>query len=784
MHRRIDAAFGRHPPEWANRSIRGIMNRSLWFWPESIRNRPIATRLLFSILLVSFFFTLGTTVLQLYLDYRTDMGVIDQRLKQIEDSYLKSLAKGTWDLDEQSLRLQLEGILQLQDIRYLEIWTEFGQLLSKAGVPGSQMVQNHQFPLKYQYRDRIHSVGTLEVVVTLEGVFARLRKKLLLILGTQAVKIFCMSAFILMIFQTLVTRHLATMADYARQFSLDRLDQPLRLKRRVKNGPAGDEIDAVVNAFNEMRVNLIQDINRRLQAEEQLKKSEQRYRLLINAMNDGLIVIDTGGIITFVNPKICNLLGREASALVGAELSSLFDDANREILKTELRKRKEGGNLPYELAFNRSDGSQFPTLVSPQGLTDEKGIFIGSMAVVTDITQQKRSEEELRRIRNFLDNIVNSMPSALVCVDLENRVMLWNKECERITGCSVASAHGRYLTEVLPQLNRQLERIQAAVLQKQRQPAQKVSWPTAEGPRYFNILIYPLIANGLEGAVIRLDDITETVRMEEIMIQTEKMISVGGLTAGVAHELNNPLGAILNGAQNVIRRLSPGLGKNQEAAAECGIDLQKMQAYLDRRQILLFLNGIKEAGERANRIMSNMLQFARKSDSEKKPCQLTSLMERAIELANNDYSLKKDFDFRHIEIVRDYETDMPVVPAVATEIEQVFLNLLRNAAQAMAERKNSLPPRIILRLGQEKTMARIVIEDNGGGMDETTRLRVFDPFFTTKPVGRGTGLGLSVSYMIITHNHQGSMEVESIPGKGTRFLIRLPLMSIESGEAV
>ncbi|MBT4639455.1 MAG: PAS domain-containing sensor histidine kinase, partial [Deltaproteobacteria bacterium] len=109
------------------------------------------------------------------------------------------------------------------------------------------------------------------------------------------------------------------------------------------------------------------------------------------------------------------------------------------------------------------------------------------------------------------------------------------------------------------------------------------------------------------------------------------------------------------------------------------------------------------------------------------------------------------------------------------EIEQVVLNVLNNAAWAMANEKRDAPPQIMVRICSEKSLVKIEIEDNGPGMDAETRRRVFEPFFTTKPVGEGTGLGLSVSYMIITNNHKGTMEVQSEKGKGSRFIIRLPL---------
>jgi len=151
------------------------------------------------------------------------------------------------------------------------------------------------------------------------------------------------------------------------------------------------------------------------------------------------------------------------------------------------------------------------------------------------------------------------------------------------------------------------------------------------------------------------------------------------------------------------------------------------------------------------------------------------LIENVLELAGKDYNLKKKYDFRNIKIIRDFDSDLPLVTCTETEVEQVVLNLLNNAAWAMAIAKKDAPPQITLRVNAENRMARIEIEDNGPGMEEAVRSKIFEPFFTTKSVGEGTGLGLSVSYMIITNNHQGTMEVASEPGKGTRFIIQLPL---------
>jgi len=259
-----------------------------------------------------------------------------------------------------------------------------------------------------------------------------------------------------------------------------------------------------------------------------------------------------------------------------------------------------------------------------------------------------------------------------------------------------------------------------------------------------------------------------------MMVQTEKMMSVGGLAAGMAHEINNPLSAVLQGCQNILRRLSAGLPANNQTAQALGVSLDTINAYLEQRGILGFLEGIREAGSRATRIVSDMLAFSRRSDTQFAPASLEEMLETVVRLVSSDYDLRKRYDFRRIEIERDYDPRLGEVYCDRIEIEQVFLNVVKNAAQAMAGGGSPPPHRITLRTREEGNSARVEIEDNGPGMDEETCKRVFEPFFTTKPVGIGTGLGLSVSYFIVTEHHGGSISVSSTPGQGTCFTIRLP----------
>ena len=390
--------------------------------------------------------------------------------------------------------------------------------------------------------------------------------------------------------------------------------------------------------------------------------------------------------------------------------------------------------------------------------------------------KRKQTEEEMRYLRHLLSNIVNSMPSVLVGVDANGKVIQWNKEAENATGITSKEAQGRRLNNVFPQLAGEMENVRQAILNHQPQKNEKVVQKNNGETRYLDVTVYPLITNSVKGAVIRIDDVTERTHIEEMIIQSEKMMSVGGLAAGMAHEINNPLGIILQGIQNTLRRLSPQFGKNRQFAKECGTDLEAIRSYLKKRNIFQYLQGIQEAGIRASKIVNNMLSFSRRRDPNIIPIDINLLLDKMIELASNDYNLKKKYDFRHINIIRDYDPTLTHVPCSPTEIEQVVLNLLKNSAHAISEKnREAYTPYIKIQTRKEQDYAAIVVEDNGPGMDAEIRKRIFEPFYTTKTVGRGTGLGLSVSYFIITKNHKGSISVDSEPDKGTKFVIRLPL---------
>lgn len=393
-----------------------------------------------------------------------------------------------------------------------------------------------------------------------------------------------------------------------------------------------------------------------------------------------------------------------------------------------------------------------------------------------EVQVRSKIEKKLTGFQNYLNSIIDSMPSALIALDEQLYVTQWNQEASALSGTRLDEALNQPIFLAFEPLKPYLPQLKATVEQHTVERIERVTWIKDDEPKHYALTFYPLMGGAGRGVVIRIDDITQRLSLEEMMVQSEKMLSVGGLAAGMAHEINNPLGAILHNVQNIRRRLSADLPKNQEHAEQVGVELETVNRYLQSREVPQLLDGIQQAGARAAKIVTHMLSFSRRSNRQMAPCDLPALIDQAVEIAGNDFDLTIGFDFKGQAIIRQFDPLLGPVPGTANELEQVLLNLLKNAAQAIHLREDdSEPGRIILRTRLNPPWAEIQVEDNGIGMSENVRKRTFEPFFTTKEIGQGTGLGLSVSYFIITNNHKGQMEVHSTLGQGTCFTLRLPL---------
>lgn len=446
------------------------------------------------------------------------------------------------------------------------------------------------------------------------------------------------------------------------------------------------------------------------------------------------------------------------------EIGSLAEAFNTMLSRIEAREQ--------QLKRARDDSQE--AYDQAQGLAEETRHTNRKLEL--EVQVRSKIEKKLTGFQNYLNSIIDSMPSALIALDEQLYVTQWNQEASALSGTPLDEALNQPIFLAFEPMKAFLPKIKQTVERHTVTKIERVTWIKDEVPHHYALTFYPLMGSAGRGVVIRIDDITQRLSLEDMMVQSEKMLSVGGLAAGMAHEINNPLGAILHNVQNIRRRLSPDLAKNIEQAEQSGIDLATVNQYLQSREVPKLLDGIQQAGARAAKIVSHMLSFSRLSNRQMAPCDLPALIDQAVEIASNDFDLTIGFDFKGQAIIRQFDPNLGPVPGTANELEQVLLNLLKNAAQAIHQRENdSEPGRIILRTRLNPPWAEIQVEDNGVGMPENVRKRTFEPFFTTKEIGQGTGLGLSVSYFIITNNHKGQMEVQSTPGQGTCFTLRLPL---------
>jgi len=366
----------------------------------------------------------------------------------------------------------------------------------------------------------------------------------------------------------------------------------------------------------------------------------------------------------------------------------------------------------------------------------------GYVAVALDNAQLYTSLEqkalEIARLKDFSENILESLNVGVLAVDLEGIVESWNSRMEQLFGVPRQEAVGRQLRSLLPEelaneIAARGDEEQITGIYKQRLHHQGKSLT-------LNVSITPLVSKSAEriGRLLLFDDVTQRERMAEQMSQTEKLTSLGLLAAGVAHEVNTPLAVISNYIQMLAKQMPDG----------------------DPRQSII--EKIVKQTFRASEIVNNLLNFSRTGAAEAVDIDVNRVVEETLSLVS--HPLKTS----HIQIVKHLGETLPAVRGSANKLQQVFLNLFLNARDAMPG--GGL---LEVRTGAHNGSVEIEVVDTGAGIPREHINRIFDPFFTTKASGRGTGLGLSISYGIIKE-HSGKIDVRSTPGKGTSFHVEFP----------
>ena len=524
----------------------------------------------------------------------------------------------------------------------------------------------------------------------------------------------------------------------------------------------------------------VEDVSARKQIERDLAKERMLIQAIFESVPGLLFLYDSTGRLVRWNRAHEELMGFTGDEIRGRDIHDWFGDRepHASSVKAAVNKVIRQGSASVEAEILTKDGRAIPYYFSGVSVVIDGDLYLAGIGI--DITERKQAEERLRQSEEKFSRLFRLSPDVILLMSMsEGRIIDVNEAFTRLTGFSRLEVVGRTAQALGLYANPSMREVVRRRMQTTGQIENiDFSLGCKDGRAIPCVLSSQLLTIGDEECVMAvLRDVTEFKRMQELMIQSEKMISVGGIAAGVAHEINNPLGIITVSVQNLIQRTRPDFPKNIEVAGKIGLDMNLLDSYMQERRIYDFVSNIQDAAVRAADIIRHMLDFSRHRESKRAICDLRTVIERALHLAGNDYDLNKSYDFKKIDVVWECDAHFPSVSCNETEMEQVFLNLLRNAAQAMAQAQPVImEPRIVIRMKTKGERVVVEVEDNGPGMPPEVQRRAFEPFFTTKPPGVGTGLGLSVSYFIVTRSHDGQMLLESRPGRGTRFIIELPVL--------
>ncbi len=371
-----------------------------------------------------------------------------------------------------------------------------------------------------------------------------------------------------------------------------------------------------------------------------------------------------------------------------------------------------------------------------------------------EIFERKRVEDELRHLRNYLSNIIDSMPSVLIGVDKDGKVTQWNNTAEQTTGITADAAYGKLLSDVFPQMASEMNKITESIRTRETKQEQKRLRLLEKGNIYENVTIYPLIANGVEGAVIRIDDVSKEHELEEQLNHHRKMDAIGQLAGGVAHDFNNMLGGIISAAQLL---KSPKRNIGEEG--------------------LKFADMILKAAIRAADLTAKLLAFGRKGRISFTYINIHNVIDDTVAILNRTVDKK-------IQLQVSKDAQNHTVVGDNSGLQNALINIGINAGHAMRdggeiqiETKNIQLDKTYCDAGpfeiKPGEYIEIEIRDTGCGIPLENFQEIFEPFYTTKEKGEGTGLGLAAVYGTV-QDHHGAISVCSEVGAGTSFHILLP----------
>jgi two-component system NtrC family sensor kinase len=475
------------------------------------------------------------------------------------------------------------------------------------------------------------------------------------------------------------------------------------------------------------------------------REAEKRYRELFDNIQEGIYVSTPQGRFVEVNDAMVRILGYDSrEELLGIDIPTqlYFSPERRRELAEQLKQSGEMHN--QEEVLRRKDGTPVNVYMNCYAMRDVNGAVVQHRGLMLDITGLRESQTELQKERDFSSKILNHTQSVILVTDPEGVISYANR---RWSGLGFQQNHilGHSFLEFCGGGRREeLRHALAAVARGQQVdnfdlPLLRVDGASAQ----FSANLSPISGGDgrVNSIVVVMTDVTDSAVLRAKLLHAEKMAAVGHLVSGVAHEVNNPLTAILG--------FTDLLMENPELPESARRDLRV----------------ILQEAQRTKQIVQNLLSFARQMPPRRQPIQLNSILKRTVQLRSYD------FVSHGIQVVEQLDEALPEIVGDSHQLQQVFLNILNNAYDAV--RECGRPARIEIVSARTETGIEISFRDNGIGIVDADR--IFDPFFTTKDVGKGTGLGLSICYGIIREHGGEIMCHNNLDSEGATFIVRLPL---------
>jgi PAS domain S-box-containing protein len=519
-----------------------------------------------------------------------------------------------------------------------------------------------------------------------------------------------------------------SMSDDSDEFAHPVFDRTYLVSTSRVNGVAGEGVQTV---------HVLKDISDR-------REAERRYRELFDNIQEGLFFSTPAGRFIEVNDAMVRMLGyssREDLLQIDIPTQLYFSPEQRH---QHTRIMEEQGALRnFEATLRRKDGSSIHVLINAFGLYDHTGKLLQLRGLMLDVTGLRTSQSELHRERDFSGKILNNTQSLILVADTAGLISYANRRWFD-AGFEQQELLGRPLVELAaPAFTGALAEAMESTLKGQQidnLELEILHHTGASGKFSANLSPMRDEHGTVTSVVVVLTDITDSAVLRDKLVHAEKMAAVGQLVSGVAHEVNNPLTAILGFADLLME--NPELPEG---------------ARKDLRVIL-------QEAQRTKQIVQNLLSFARQMPPERSALQLNSILRRTIQLRSYD------FTSHGVEVIEHLGEGLPDVMGDAHQLQQVFLNILNNAYDAVHEVGRAA--RIEIMSTKCGDTVEVSFSDNGKGISHPDK--IFDPFFTTKEVGKGTGLGLSICYGIVKEHGGEILCHNNIAGQGATFIVRLP----------